>query len=245
MMKEKLKEPFLVLSGIFTVSAIVIGALLAHQILTLFNGEQVISGNNETRSAEEEADISQYILSENATDYQRSIFDELTTAKENFSNLTSEVNREAYAIAVVKNFIADFYTWSNKESRNDVGGLQFVAPDLQSNFRSYAVDNFYLYLNQYIERYGQDALLTVANITIGDVLLDDEIMLETEIDNETDEWIADETESVIRVEAAWEYETSTLVETGFFQREAIFSLTEENGRISIQVIQEVAEALYE
>lgn len=244
-MKEKLKEPFLVLSGIFTVSAIVIGALLAHQILTLFNGEQVISGNNETRSAEEEADISQYILSENATDYQRSIFDELTTAKENFSNLTSEVNREAYAIAVVKNFIADFYTWSNKESRNDVGGLQFVAPDLQSNFRSYAVDNFYLYLNQYIERYGQDALLTVANITIGDVLLDDEIMLETEIDNETDEWIADETESVIRVEAAWEYETSTLVETGFFQREAIFSLTEENGRISIQVIQEVAEALYE
>ena len=108
-----------------------------------------------------------YRLRDNATDLQKEYFAQLKTAIE-------EGNAEPLAIAelAAKNYIADFYTWTNKQGQYDVGGFDFVFDEKNEsvNFKDTAYtqarDGFYKYLNYYINQYGSDKLLEVENVDI-------------------------------------------------------------------------------
>lgn len=97
--------------------ALVVMLFLSYNaILDSFGSENTISSKNEKKYDIESMD---YHLRSNATEYQITLFEELNEAiKEN--------NEQKIVESVAKNFIADVYTWTNKEDMWDVGGMSYV-----------------------------------------------------------------------------------------------------------------------
>ena len=82
-----------------------------------------------------------YTLDENETKLYKEEFEKLDKI------LSSEdINYEEYAKEVSKLFIIDFYTLSNKLSKNDIGGTQFIKEDMRDNFIDQARSTFYKYV---------------------------------------------------------------------------------------------------
>ena len=146
------------------------------------------------------------------------------TAQHAYKDKYTELTKEEYATLVVKNFIADFYTWSNKTGRNDVGGVQFIAEEMRSTFRKQAIDGFYENLDFYLNDYEATSLITVNDVTILDVNLNDTLKTE------------DEVIDCISVQASWQYELSSSVEIEPFQSEATFILTESEDHLVLNAI---------
>jgi hypothetical protein len=101
-----------------------------------------------------------YEISSNATEYQKLIFTELSDVIEN------EGTPQEYAGSVVKNYVADFYTWSNKKGTYDIGGMQYVYQPEIVNIYNYAKDFFYRDLSYNIQTIGAENLLEVENVEI-------------------------------------------------------------------------------
>lgn len=79
-----------------------------------------------------------YTLSENATKYYKSLFNQLKDV------LTAdEVDEDKYASLVARMFLADFFNLDNKITKNDVGGLQFVYKDFRDDFTKLASSSMY------------------------------------------------------------------------------------------------------
>ena len=79
--------------------------------------------------------------------YQR----DKTIYKDIFNELKIELNNEnidykKYAELISKLFIVDFYTLSNKTSKEDVGGVQFVKDEIKDNFILNAQNTIYKYI---------------------------------------------------------------------------------------------------
>ena len=76
--------------------------------------------------------------------------------KENFNllkeELNGEKNKEKISEYIAKLFIIDFYTLSNKDYKEDVGGLQYVYPSSKDNFILNASNTMYKYLNTLNEK---------------------------------------------------------------------------------------------
>ena len=79
-----------------------------------------------------------YVLLENDTIYYKELFKEL---KEVLSQ--KDVNENQYVELVAKMFIADFFNLDNKLNKNDVGGIEFIYRDYQSNFKQLAISSIY------------------------------------------------------------------------------------------------------
>jgi len=227
MLFKKLKDPFLIISMLFLVAALATGGLLFQAVSETLQGNGRPGGN--LHLTEDDQDF-HYLLPNNATELQEELFEALLEAK-------GTGNETDIAHLVVKNFVADFFTWSNKSGRADVGGLQFVASPIRTQFRNSAIDDFYLYLNQYMERYGYDRLIEVNSVTISET--DFHYQLPVYVETEVDEWGYEhpiyELIPVIRIHAQWTYR-------GWFpdfQNEAIFYLTFEDGYFSIRAMVDI------
>ena len=72
----------------------------------------------------------------------------------------------ATATALVKCFISDFYTWTNKYGQYDIGGMLYVYSPSRANIYTGARYNFYKYLTEYINEYGSENLLEVTDIQV-------------------------------------------------------------------------------
>lgn len=147
--------PFLIAMGIF-------GFVVykeAKGLIELAKGEADSSPDNSISSMN-------YVLRDNATDYQQEIFDELKNAIETGESDTT------IAGLVGKNYVADFYTWTNKQGQYDVGGMYYVCTEqnettkYKENIYMKARDGFYKYLNNYINDYGSTNLIEVENVEI-------------------------------------------------------------------------------
>lgn len=71
--------------------------------------------------------------------------------KEIFSELKNELNKEEinykkYAENISKLFIVDLYTLNNKNSKEDVGGIQYLNDELKENFILNASNTMYKYV---------------------------------------------------------------------------------------------------
>lgn len=223
-MKKIMKQPLVVFGGIFLLTTVLLIGVLLYQVKGITDGGKNSDNSTKLNSSVVENVKDEYQLSEVATVYQKGIFEELVAAQKEYKEKHTELSKEDYAASVVKNFIADFYTWSNKVGRNDVGGIQFIAEELKSTFRKQAIDGFYENLDFYLNDYGATALITVNDVTILDVKLNDTI--ETE----------DEVIDCISVKASWEYEVSSSIEVEQFQNEATFILTESGDCLVLNAI---------
>ena len=117
-----------------------------------------------------------YTLDDRDTDYMKEVFDELETILS-----SSEKDYEAYALALSKLFIIDFYTLDNKINKYDVGSLEYILSSYIDMFRQKAMDTIYRDMldNTYRDRV-QD-LPEVTNVEVVSVedttyTLDEEVM---------------------------------------------------------------------
>lgn len=157
-----------------------------------------------------------YEMRSNATEVQKLYFDEL---KETFSDVErTDFERSA---SIVKNFVADFYTWSNKRGSYDVGGLEFVYQLSILNIQEGAKNLFYKDLSYFIQQYGVENLPQVAEVTI------------LSSDYETPLVMGDETLTSFYVVAEWTYVPNEYFDVSQLQTKGYFSVVNNNGRFEL------------
>jgi len=251
------KKFVLSISGLLLITFLVSSVLLLSRIDEVLGGSSSNQINSEPDRTPEEQQIfdnlpesTKYRLRRSSTDYQIELFEILVHAHDSFQENNTTSNLEDYGGAIVRNFIADFFTLSNKESRTDVGGLQFFSEDLVDNFKNFAIDDFYLYLNQHITAFGSEALPTVSSTTILDVGFeprtipiregDDESEEITLVYNEFWEVIGQEIMTIV-IDAQWSYESSSLLSIEQFQTTARFVLVQYENDVKIYAIELVPE----
>lgn len=103
--------------------------------------------------------------------------------EENFNDLKEELNKEnidyeKYASIISKLFVIDFYTLNNKDSKEDIGGSQFVKKEIKDNFKLNASQTIYKYISDMDQKQKPEVssinLIEIKNITynINDVEYD-------------------------------------------------------------------------
>jgi len=267
--KSKFRTIFFGASALLGVFLLILSILLAVQLYAEVMGE---SGQTEEEGSVYLSDVdidisderievirrldaSGYKLRRDSTEYQIELFRLLAHAYDQFNETNSDSNLKNYATLIAQNFVADFFTLSNKHSRTDVGGLQFVSEELVDDFRNFAVDTFYLYLNQHIETFGHASLPTVETTTVlsrsfGSHWLEKEV---DEVDeSEEDEgmksmFLSDNSEPekeeirTIVIEIEWTFAPSRLARLNEFQTSARFILLEGEDGVRIHAIELIEE----
>lgn len=92
-----------------------------------------------------------YDLRENETKLYKDEFEKLDDILSK-----NDVDYEEYAKEIAKLFIIDFYTFSNKQSKNDIGGTDFIKESMRDNFIEEARSTFYRYLEVESDDRNQD-----------------------------------------------------------------------------------------
>lgn len=77
-----------------------------------------------------------------------------------------EVNEEEYAKKISEMFIYDFFTLSDKSAKTDIGGVDFIHPEVLENFLKNAQNTYYKYVESNIYNNRKQSLPTVSNIEI-------------------------------------------------------------------------------
>lgn len=120
-----------------------------------------------------------YVQSDDETDLMKKLYSNLQAAIQ----AKDEDKIKQYAAAY---FAADFFTWSNKEDREDVGGLYYVLPDARVDFAKYATNYYYVNFDEHLMTYGKSGLPTVIDCAIGDVTTSDFVYEKTGNSNSYD-----------------------------------------------------------
>ena len=176
------------------------------------------SGKNNSLSEETNKTLrnDQYEIGNNPTAIQKEYFQALTDAVKSSDN-------KKIAEEVVYNFVADYFTWTNKDGNYEVGGLQYIYADKYVMFQEEARYNFYSDLDLYISQYGRENLLEVDSVTTHD----------TRYGGDFD--VNGKTYLSYYVDAEWTYKDSKSINVDDFQNKARFRLVDntESGRYEI------------
>jgi len=255
------KKILLVMCIFSTIALVAIGYLIYNQLDNILdlrnsNNQDIEIEVTIPRTAEEVTLIQGlppsdgYKLRGNSTLYQIQLFETLIHAHNNYNETRSNNALLEYASAISRNFVADFFTLSNKNSRTDIGGLQFFSDEVIDDFKVAAEDEFYLYMNQYINIFGSESLPTVATTTIiyasfTTIELDnDEQVVEEENTTYGTFWSAPAPQqaTAIIVDVEWTYEFTTLREIHEFQTSVrILLKVGDDDRVTIFMISEIPE----
>ena len=168
-----------------------------------------------------------YHLRADPTELQITLFEELAAAL-----YAEEVDEEEIAALIVENFVADFYTWTNKNNQYDIGGMYYVYTDQRVNIYDQARDTFYLGIDSAIQEYGSEGLIEIAEVEATATALSSGYDVETEDDDGETETI--HYESVYYVICTFSYtdcemDTSSLITSQDF----IVIINDETGRYEI------------
>ena len=222
--------PLLVAIGFF-------GSIVYKEVMNIKNLAQGVAEVKDENKIESMG----YILRENATDLQKDYFKELKTAVEE-----EEFNGLKIAELVAKNYVADFYTWTNKQGSYDVGGLYYVfngeylnGDHFRDNVYLNAKDGFYKYINNYINDYGQENVLEVTNVEIVSSQKTSEKFMLNEhvayVQDENEEWIDyredDEFETYL-IKCRWDY-AETPLDLNKFANSINLLIIDRNGTFQI------------
>lgn len=170
-----------------------------------------------------------YVLRENYTDFQNDCFKELKKSYEDGDD--SEENWKENAKLVVNNFVVDFYTWTNKYGQYDVGGLTYVYSHQKKAIYLQARDQFYKYINQYINKYGSDALLEVDSVNSS---IEGSKFLIDNPDYEEDDPDDEKTFEAYKVTANWTYaQKDGGFDTSKYDTKAYFVVIKNGTRLEI------------
>lgn len=185
-----------------------------------------------TAAANNELVNDQYHIGNNPTDINKTYFKELTQALKG--------NQDTFiAQSLVKSFVTEYYTWTNKDGNYDIGGMQYIFAPKKSDFAEYTVWNFYQDMDLYITKYGTSNLMQVKDVTISNAVNAGNYTVqlpgdESEVTSSADAAVGKKEElSCIDVTAAWTYEDNSTVDTSQFQKQAVFHVVNNSGRWEI------------
>lgn len=102
-----------------------------------------------------------YTLKDNKSAKYKKLFEELDKILSK-----DKVDEESYAKKISEMFIYDFYSLNDKTAKTDVGGVEFVYPQILENFLQNAENTFYKYVESNIYNNRKQQLPTVDEITI-------------------------------------------------------------------------------
>ncbi len=160
-----------------------------------------------------------YHLRHNATSIQ----------KEYFKQLEKELNKNEkedslIAELIVKNYVADMYTWSNKAGSYDVGGVYYLYSPTRINLYLQAQNHFYKYFAIYKNEYGVNNLIEVESVE-ANVLAQDKNLFKVQ-----------DAEMIYRVVATWVYKDKAKFDENIFtNRGEFYVIKNKDGRFEIIV----------
>lgn len=236
-MKQTSKKKKLKLNGVLTivlaVTAVVIVCALGFNIYQVASSKGGEGDTVETGKVDNEYSNAQYSIGNNPTDINKKYFKELNSALDGKSikneDGTEVSGDEAIAQEVVKNFICQYYTWTNKDGNYDIGGMQYIYTPKQSDFETYTLYNFYKDMDLYLSQDGRDKLIQVKDVIINSTSAGE---YSVSYKNENNEDVTD-TLSCMDVNASWTYEADTEMNTSELQSNAVFHVVNNNGRWEI------------
>lgn len=117
--------------------------------------EEVVE--EETVTVKENAD---YFAPAAPTKYIAETYDALSASLEQ--------DDRAQAEAAARYFLADFFTLSNKDSENDIGGLDLIPSSSAEDFKEYAAYYYYNNLPEIMAHDGKSALPSVTGVTLSE-----------------------------------------------------------------------------
>lgn len=155
---------------------------------------------------------SYYAIRNNATELQKTLYKDLQSA---IDSQTKDNNTIVSLVA--SNYVADFYTWTNKLKINDIGGLQFIDASIRTSVYNQAKDTYYVNLVKYLDEKTLDKTLEVSEVSVKDVK-----QQTLTITNSEDESTRDVDSYVVHL--TWTYKESTIVKTSEYDDETYVTL---------------------
>ena len=227
----------------FLIGMFVFGRVVYVEAKSIFN----LANNNDDTNPGDENKIStmNYVLRDNATDYQKQLFSELKQAVENDADSTT------IAGLVCENFVADYFTWTNKIGQYDVGGLCYFYSGknetlkFKENVYLKSRDSFYKYLNKYINDYGSNNLLEVNSVSIDksnktdyQYIIHEANQLLVDEEGSTYWAFGDSNFDCYDVTCSWSYKEESSLDANKFISKLNFIVIKRNGRFEIVEISE-------
>ena len=188
------------------------------------SGETIV--DNEEDTIKNEYTNAYYSIGYNATEISKTYFRELDSAIESG-------DKQAIASAVVKCFVTEYYTWTNKDGNYDIGGMQYIFTDKRSDFETYTRFNFYADMDLYLTQYGRDKLIEVSDVTVNSAGPSGSLEIVYDEDTESEHTEAFE---CYDVDAGWNYVTESVMNTSGIQKHALFRVVDHGGRMEIAAI---------
>ncbi|MCR4633409.1 MAG: hypothetical protein K5648_04725 [Erysipelotrichaceae bacterium] len=225
--------PFIVAIGIFS-------SIVFREVRNL---KDLAGGGQAETKAENIVESMNYILRDNPTDIQKEYFAELKEAIEG----SEPADDVTIAGLVAKNYVTDFYTWTNKRGQYDIGGLYYVYDGEFENGDHYkenvylkARDGFYKYISYYGTQYGKENLLEVENVEITRCeKMSEPYVLNEHVSNKQDEngeWYdyrEDHGYDGYLVSCRWTYKENTVLPMNQFATSINLAIINREGRYEV------------
>ena len=201
--------PFVIIIGIFGFVAF----KEAKNLIDLVQGSNEVSDTYKVESKG-------YILRDNATEYQQELFAELKNAIE-----VNGADEQTIASLVCKNYVADFYTWTNKQGQYDIGGMGYIydgefedGTHFKENVYAKARDGFYKQLNNYMKEYGASDLLEVQDVQITNcsktnIILNEHVANKQDENGEWYDYREDHSYDAFNITCTWAYKETKKFDT--------------------------------
>ena len=157
--KRKKMKPIKKLLLLLLIVAIIIGGFIGYQKFFKKDNAKKVKVVDSIKN-----DNVDYVVNENDSKLFKKTFEDLKKVLS-----AKEVDNKKYAETISKLFVIDFFTLSNKTSKNDVGGVQFVFDGYKTTFVEYARDGIY---KQVLANDGgqiNNSLPTVKSVTVNSV----------------------------------------------------------------------------
>lgn len=151
---KKIHRYFRYVIFMLIISSVLVAGIVLYNLTSLQGGtgEQIVYSNE------------YYVLRGKPTTLQKDLFKELS------SQLEKDIVDDFDVVElVVKSFIADYYTWTNKQGPYDIGGSDFVFSVEKTNFYFASRRNFYSNMSVFIDQGLKTSdLIEVESISMGD-----------------------------------------------------------------------------
>lgn len=161
--KKKNANPVTKKAIIFSVLIILIMTLVGVALIFLLKDDKQDTPKEEKKTLNTLEKYG-YTLDDKDTELYKTEFNKL---KDNLES--DKIDYEEYAKSIAKLFVIDVYTISNKINKYDVGGVEFVYPDVVENFKLNVEDTIYRYVEDNSDGDRNQSLPTISAVTIDSI----------------------------------------------------------------------------
>ena len=218
--KKKTKVNTILLCVMLAVMAVSAGALGWN--MYKINSSAEDTDNDIKEDKEDKPSDSMYIIGKDPISIGKTYFEELNKAVDSGDHVQ-------ISSALVKCFVTEYYTWTNKQGNFDIGGIQYIFTDRQSDFASYTRNDYYADMDLYISQLGSKNLMQVSEVTVTDAVESEDMVVLNTAGEEV-------TYPCVTVTAQWSYESCSM-DLSAAQTGGVFQVVNHDGRMEIASIQ--------